>query len=64
MVETDSWTYHRGSVAFYADGERDLALRAQGFTVFRYTDEQLENEPERVVADVARALGVSGIPRG
>ena len=56
VVETDSWTYHRGSAAFYSDGERDLELRSQGFTVLRYTDEQLENEPERVVADVRRAL--------
>jgi len=64
VVETDSWTYHRGSAAFYADGKRDLKLRSRGFTVLRYTDEQLENEPERVVADVAKALGVFGTPRG
>ncbi|HET9197174.1 MAG TPA: DUF559 domain-containing protein [Solirubrobacterales bacterium] len=58
VVETDSFAYHRGSVAFYADGERDLDLRAQGYTVLRFTDRQLEGEPERVAAAVARALGV------
>jgi very-short-patch-repair endonuclease len=57
VVETDSWTYHRGSAAFYADGERDLELRAAGFTVLRFTDRQLEAVPERVAADVAQALG-------
>ncbi len=57
VVETDTWTYHRGSVAFEEDHARDLDLRQQGFTVLRFTDKQLENEPERVVADLRSALG-------
>ena len=64
VVEVDSFTYHRGSVAFHADPERDLDLRSAGYTVLRFTDLQLENEPERVVADVAGALGVSEASRG
>jgi len=56
VVETDFWNYHRGSVAFHADHERDLDLRAAGFTVLRFTDRQLEAEPERVVADIRREL--------
>jgi very-short-patch-repair endonuclease len=56
VVETDSWTYHRGSVAFYGDSKRDLELRRQGYAVHRFTDEQLEAEPERVVADIREAL--------
>ena len=56
VVETDSWAYHRGSVAFQDDHARDLDLRAEGFRVLRFTERQLEKEPERVVADVARAL--------
>lgn len=56
VVETDFWGYHRGSVAFYADGERDLDLRSAGYAVLRFTDRQLEAEPGRVAADVARAL--------
>jgi very-short-patch-repair endonuclease len=59
VVETDTWTYHRGSVAFEDDHARDLDLRQQGFTVLRFTDQQLEEEPERVVADLRRALGRS-----
>lgn len=56
VVETDSWTYHRGSVAFEADHARDLDLRQQGYTVLRFTGRQMEEEPGRVAADVARAL--------
>jgi very-short-patch-repair endonuclease len=56
VVEADSWTYHRGSVAFEDDHARELDLRAAGCTVLRFTDRQLEEEPGRVVADVARAL--------
>jgi very-short-patch-repair endonuclease len=56
VVEADSWTYHRGSVSFEDDHARDLDLRAAGYTVLRFTDQQLEEEPGRVVADVARAL--------
>jgi len=56
IVEIDFWTYHRGSVAFHDDHTRDLELRSAGYTVLRFDDRQLENEPGRVVADVARAL--------
>ena len=64
IVETDFWSYHRGSVAWQDDHARDLDLRSAGYAVLRYTDRQLENEPERVVADVARALGMSGTSHG
>jgi very-short-patch-repair endonuclease len=58
VVETDTWTYHRGSVAFEDDHARDLDLRSAGFDVLRFTDRQLEGEPERVVADLRRELGL------
>ena len=64
VVETDFWGYHRGSVAWEDDHARDLDLRTAGFSVLRFTDRQLENEPRRVVADVAGGLGLSGISRG
>jgi hypothetical protein len=56
VVETDSFTYHRGSVAFEDDYARDLDLRQWGYAVLRFADTQIEEEPARVVADVARAL--------
>ncbi|HEX6603005.1 MAG TPA: DUF559 domain-containing protein, partial [Solirubrobacterales bacterium] len=63
VVEIDSFTYHRGSVAFQSDHARDLDLRSAGFTVLRFSEHQLEEEPGRVIADVARALGVEAFPR-
>jgi Protein of unknown function (DUF559) len=56
VVEVDSFAYHCGSVAFQEDHARDLDLRALGFAIHRFTELQLEEEPGRVVADVARAL--------
>lgn len=56
VVEIDSFAYHRGSVSFHDDHACDLDLRRCGFTVLRFSERQLEEEPERVVADVARAL--------
>jgi very-short-patch-repair endonuclease len=56
VVETDTFTYHRGSVAFEDDHARDLDLRTEGFLVLRFTAHQLEEEPERVAADVAASL--------
>ena len=58
VVEIDSFAYHRGSVAFHDDHARNLDLRQRGFTVLRFDERQLEEEPERVVADVARGLDV------
>jgi hypothetical protein len=54
---TSSFAYHRGSVAFHDDYARDLDLRQLGFTVLRFTDCQIKEEPARIVADLARALG-------
>jgi hypothetical protein len=59
VVEADYWTYHRGSVAFEADHERDLDLRQRGYAVLRFTDRQLEAAPERVVADIRRELAAA-----
>lgn len=59
VVEADTWTYHRGSIAFEDDHARDLDLRAAGYTVLRFTDRQLEGEPTRIARDVARALGLT-----
>jgi hypothetical protein len=56
-VETDSWEYHRGSVAMEEDHERDLELRAHGVEIRRYTGDQLEATPDGVVADLREALG-------
>jgi very-short-patch-repair endonuclease len=58
-VETDTWTYHRGSVAFEDDHARDLALRAHRITTRRYTGDQLEAASDAVAADLRQALGLA-----
>jgi very-short-patch-repair endonuclease len=56
VVEADSFLYHRGSISFENDYARDLDLRAAGFTVLRFNDKQLEDEPERVAGLIREAL--------
>ena len=55
-VETDSYRFHSGSVAFEDDHARDLDLRARGYAVHRFTERQIGEEPLRVAADLAAAL--------
>jgi very-short-patch-repair endonuclease len=56
-VETDSWTYHRGSVAFEDDHTRELELRANQIEIRRYTGDQIEGAPGAVAADLRAAFG-------
>jgi very-short-patch-repair endonuclease len=56
VVETDSYATHGGTVAFEDDHERDLRLRQLGYAVHRFTELQLEQEPDAVVEDMASAL--------
>jgi very-short-patch-repair endonuclease len=57
-VETDFFDYHRGSVAFEDDHERDLGLRRLRLTVFRYTGDQLDAHPDEIAAELSEALRV------
>ena len=56
-VETDSYAYHRGSIAFEDDHARDLDLRQRGFDVRRFSHRQVREEPDLVVSDLRDALG-------
>jgi hypothetical protein len=56
VVEADTFTYHRGSISFEDDHARDLDLRQQGYAVLRFTDRQLEAEPERIAAEIRKEL--------
>lgn len=55
-VETDSYRYHRGRIAFQDDHARELDLRRQGLAVRRFDERQIEEEPAEVAADLAAAL--------
>lgn len=55
-VETDSYRYHRGRIAFQDDHARELDLRRRGFAVRRFDERQIDEESAKVAADVAAAL--------
>lgn len=55
-VETDGYRYHRGRIAFEDDHARELDLRARGYAVRRFDERQIDEEPQRVVADLREAL--------
>jgi len=56
IVETDSYATHGGTIAFEDDRERDLRLRRLGYSVHRFSERQLEVEPDGIAEDVVRAL--------
>jgi predicted transcriptional regulator of viral defense system len=58
-VELDGGRGHASRARMVRDRRRDLHLRAHGFMVIRYSEYQLDNEPELVIADLKRALGIS-----
>jgi very-short-patch-repair endonuclease len=47
-VETDSYIYHRGRAAFQDDRGRDLELKLLGYEVLRLSEQQIDEEPDRV----------------
>ncbi len=55
-VETDSYRYHRGGIAFEGDRARDLELRRRGFEVRRFSELQVREEGAQVAADLRDAL--------
>ena len=59
VVETDSYLYHRGEVAFQEDRARDLDLMRRGFEVLRLSERQLDEEPAQV-AEVLTAKLAAG----
>ncbi|HEV7771521.1 MAG TPA: type IV toxin-antitoxin system AbiEi family antitoxin domain-containing protein [Solirubrobacterales bacterium] len=56
-VETDSYRYHRGRIAFQDDHARELDLRRLGFELRRFDERQISEQPERVAADLVDGLG-------
>lgn len=54
VVETDSYRYHRGEVAFQDDRARDLEVMRLGYGVLRLSEMQIDGRPKDV-AGVLRA---------
>jgi very-short-patch-repair endonuclease len=57
VVEVDGYKGHRTRAQLESDHQRDLELRALGYTVLRYTWRQLIETPDAVAADIRRYLG-------
>jgi very-short-patch-repair endonuclease len=55
-VEVDGGDAHAGLGQMKRDRDRELALRAQGFQVVRYTWDQVTRRPRRVAEDLRRLL--------
>jgi very-short-patch-repair endonuclease len=60
VVETDSYRYHRGEVAFQDDRRRELELMRLGYGVLRLSETQIDDAPN----DVAEVLGAELRKRG
>jgi very-short-patch-repair endonuclease len=63
IVELDGYETHRTRAAYERDRARDRALTASGWRVIRITWRQLEDEPERLIADLRAALALGPAAR-
>jgi very-short-patch-repair endonuclease len=61
-VELDGWRYHDDRASFERDRERLLVLTANGYTHLQVTWRQLHDHPERLLATLRQALGLSHHP--
>ena len=59
IVETDGWAYHGTRAAFSRDRRRSVELTVAGWTVVRFTYEDVVHDPNHVVHTLRR-LGVGG----
>lgn len=57
-VELDGAAAHASWPQIKRDRQREIALRAKGFQVVRYTWDQVSSRPDEVAADLRRLLGV------
>jgi very-short-patch-repair endonuclease len=55
-VELDTYNTHGSPARMERDRRRELHLRAAGFTVVRYTDQQIDEQPQLIAADLRLSL--------
>ncbi len=59
-IEVDGWAWHTDPDRFRRDRRRQNALVLAGWTVLRFTWDDLTNRPARVVAEIQAALARAG----
>jgi predicted transcriptional regulator of viral defense system len=59
VVELDSWRYHATKAAFRRDRARDRRLQLAGWVPVRVTSWDIEEEPDRLEAELAGLLSVA-----
>jgi hypothetical protein len=64
VVELDSWQYHATKAAFRRDRARDRRLQLAGWGPVRVTSWDIEEEPDRLAAELAGLLSAArAVPR-
>jgi very-short-patch-repair endonuclease len=58
IVELDSWEFHHDRAAFEEDRNRDTDHLLLGYRTIRITHRRLDEEPERLAAQILALLGV------
>lgn len=56
-VEVDGWAWHSDTVRFHRDRQRQNTLVLGGWTVLRFTWQDLTQRPDGVIADIRAAVG-------
>jgi very-short-patch-repair endonuclease len=63
IVEVDGFKWHRGKRAFGNDRKRDRMLIRAGWIVVRFTDDQVDEDPAAVAAELSELLRDGPWPR-
>jgi very-short-patch-repair endonuclease len=58
VVEIDGYNFHRGPDAFGRDREKDLAVRAAGLQMLRFTGDHIQHHSPMVLATIAGELAI------
>ncbi|HEX2213085.1 MAG TPA: DUF559 domain-containing protein, partial [Mycobacterium sp.] len=56
-IEVDGWAFHTDADAFQIDRKRQNAILLSGWKVLRFTWLDLTEYPQRVIAEIAAAVG-------
>ncbi len=56
VIEVDGYRYHRGARAFRDDRDRDVELGQLGFTVHRFADTRIGDDPTGVARATSQLI--------